>query len=80
MILCDTQELKVLLFKERHGVSNSRSKNSLEIRSERSVVVIATEVGLCDVRERSRWVVEDSRPLLDFLEEVLREECGVTRF
>ena len=80
MILCDTQELKVLLFKERHGVSNSCSKNSLEIGTECSVVVVAAEVGLCDVRERSRWVVEDCRPLLDFLEEVLREECGVTRF
>ncbi len=77
-ILRDTQELEVLLLKERHGVADTGSKDSLEVRTEGRVVVIAAEGRFSDVREGCRRVVEDGCPLLDLFEEVLRVECGIT--
>ena len=60
-------------------MADSLGKDSLEVRAERRVRVATRESGFGDVGDGRAWVAEDGRPLLDFLEEVLREESGVTR-
>ena len=52
-------------------------KDRLEVGAERRVRIPAREVRLRRVRDRRARVPEHRRPLLDLLEEVLREERRV---
>ena len=76
--LRDAEELEVLLFEEGHSMPNALGEDCLEVRTKRRVRVARREERLGHIRERRARVPEDSRPLLDLLEEVLRVERGVT--
>ena len=76
----NAEELEILLLEQRHRMADPLRKDRLEVGAERRVRVPAREVRLRRVRDRRARVPEHRRPLLDFLEEVLREECGVTRY
>ena len=76
--LRDTEELQVLLLKERHRVPDALREDRLEIRAKRRVRVSRREERLGHVRERRARIPEDSRPLFDLFKKVLREQRRVT--
>lgn len=76
--LGEAEELEVLLLEERDSVPDALREDRLEVRAECRVRVARGEERLRHIRERRARVPEDSRPLLDLLEEVLREQRRVT--
>jgi hypothetical protein len=59
-------------------VADALGEDRLEVRAKGRVGVARRQVRLRDVRNGRRGVVEDGRPLLDLLEEVLRVQRRVT--
>ena len=76
-VLCDPEELEVLLLEQGHGVADALREDRLEVGPKRRVRVPAGQVRLGRVRDGRARVPEHRRPLLDLLEEVLREERRV---
>ena len=75
--LCNAKELEVLCLESWDSVANTLSKNSLEAGTVRGVRVSGRKIALTDIGDWRRWVIEDGRPLLDLLEEVLRVKSGI---